>query len=47
MLLNHLCLECGYSGYIEVVNKKVTCPNCKTVNDWWLEGEEPPENHRV
>jgi phage FluMu protein Com len=47
MILNHKCLECGFEGEIEVIGRKVECPGCKTVNDFWLDGEIPPPNHRV
>jgi anaerobic ribonucleoside-triphosphate reductase len=46
MIIKHFCYECGYYGYAQTQNKKIVCPNCGTQNDWWLEGESPPENHR-
>lgn len=43
--LQHQCFECGYAGEVDCTNRKVTCPTCETSNDFWLDGEEPPENH--
>jgi phage FluMu protein Com len=45
MFVYHNCMECGYIGEIETIGKKVTCPQCLTVNDVWFEGEEPPMSH--
>jgi phage FluMu protein Com len=46
MIVNHKCYECGFTGEVIELEHKVKCPQCKTVNDVWLEGEEPPANHR-
>lgn len=46
MIITYECLECGFSGEVIETNRKVTCPNCNTVNDVWLEGEIPPLTHR-
>jgi transcription initiation factor TFIIIB Brf1 subunit/transcription initiation factor TFIIB len=48
MILNHKCLECGFSGDVMVDedHRKVICPCCGVVNDWWLSDEIPPEKHR-
>jgi phage FluMu protein Com len=46
MILNHECFECGFKGEVKVSNRKVVCPNCNTINDFWLIDETPPEKHR-
>lgn len=46
MIIDYKCYECDYIGEVQEVNKKVICPTCGTINDVWLEGEEPPENHK-
>ena len=46
MIILHKCLECGFEGEVNVLDKKVTCPTCGTVNDWWLRDETPPPNHQ-
>jgi phage FluMu protein Com len=45
MYVYHNCSECGYIGEVKTILKTVTCPQCKTVNDVWYDGEEPPLNH--
>jgi phage FluMu protein Com len=46
MLVKYVCLECGFCGEVESNNRKLKCPICKTINDWWIKGETPPPNHR-
>jgi len=46
LLISHHCFECGFKGYVTPSGKKIMCPSCETVNDWWIQGEEPPENHK-
>ena len=46
MKISHVCLECGFEGYVETTDKKIICPTCGTMNDWWLIGETPPINHQ-
>lgn len=46
MLLTHKCFECGFVGEVKVSGRKVKCPKCGTINDSWLDGEEPPERYR-
>lgn len=45
MTLEHKCFECGFHGIVAVMDRKVQCPVCDTINDFWLEGEIPPLNH--
>lgn len=47
MFITHHCHECGYYGEVDTSVRKVTCPSCGVINDWWIEGEEAPANHRV
>lgn len=46
IVITHTCLECGYTSEVGVITNKVQCPRCGVVNDWWLEGDDPPVNHR-
>lgn len=46
MILKFECFECGFIGETHVSGRRVECPRCHTVNDFWLKGEKPPENHR-
>jgi phage FluMu protein Com len=46
MMLEHNCYECGFSGEVRTEGRKVKCPKCGTINDFWIIGETPPENHR-
>jgi phage FluMu protein Com len=39
-------MECGFHGNVTSDTRKLECPICKTINDFWLEDEEPPQNHR-
>lgn len=42
-----LCCECSYNGSVIVPHndRLITCANCKTVNDFWLDGEDIPKRH--
>ena len=46
MQINHYCAECGFSDWVTADGQKIICPNCATINDWWMDGEEPPERHK-
>lgn len=46
LLVDHECLECGFTGEVLTESRKVTCPICKTINDFWLADEIPPLKHR-
>lgn len=46
LIVNYKCLECGSKNEVTSQNRKIQCPACKTVNDFWLDNEQPPENHR-
>ena len=46
MIINHKCFECDYEGEVKSDNRKIICPNCGTINDFWLKGEIPPIHHR-
>ncbi len=46
MILIHNCKECGFKGEVITKDRKVQCPKCKTINDFWLKGENPPSNHK-
>lgn len=46
MIIKYKCLECGFEGEVLSNNRKITCPICKTINDFWLIDETPPINHR-
>ena len=48
LVLSCYCCEClhGFSLLIDAKCRKTVCPFCKTVNDFWLDSEQPPENHR-
>jgi Zn finger protein HypA/HybF involved in hydrogenase expression len=45
--ISHRCFECGFTGEVLVEQdcRVVICPNCGTKNDFWLEGETPPDCH--
>lgn len=45
LIVDHKCLECGFEGEVYFIKNKVECPDCKTKNDIWIEGNNPPENH--
>ena len=49
LVLSCYCYECsnGFSLVVDLAKcRKTTCPFCKTINDFWLECEQPPPNHR-
>lgn len=48
MILTHHCLECCAVGdvVVETEVRRVVCPFCGIVNDFWLEGEDPPPVHK-
>jgi hypothetical protein len=41
----HECKECGFKGEVHARARTVVCPKCGVENDFWLEGEEPPQKH--
>lgn len=48
LIVDHKCAECGFSGPVRMdgrKGRKVICPKCGTMNDVWLDGEQPPTNH--
>jgi len=45
MIICYECLECGFKGDVVSHNRSVVCPECSTINDWWLDIEIPPPNH--
>lgn len=45
LFVDYLCYECSFYGYIQIKHKQTICPNCKTVNDVWLDGEPIPLRH--
>jgi phage FluMu protein Com len=47
MIVTYKCFECGFEGEVLSDNRKIICPRCGIVNDFWLDDELPPENHRV
>jgi hypothetical protein len=49
LLIYSKCYECGYIGESRASNflRKVICESCDTINDFWLEGEQPPLSHIV
>jgi phage FluMu protein Com len=46
LIISHHCLECGYKGDVSTLGRKVKCPGCGTINDFWLINEEPPNKHK-
>jgi len=47
MIVYYICYECNFSGEVLSTNRRVVCPECSTINDWWLDIELPPPNHQV
>lgn len=45
MIILYKCFECGFKGEVLSGNRYVVCPECSTINDWWLDIEMPPVNH--
>lgn len=45
VIVDYLCFECGFYGFIQTVNRQVNCPQCQTINDIWLDGEDVPMRH--
>jgi len=46
MIISHKCLECSFEDDVLCSNRIVVCPKCGTKNNFWIDGEIPPENHR-
>ena len=48
LIFNGYCCEClhSFSLIVDVKCRKTTCPYCNTINDFWLDSEQPPENHK-
>jgi phage FluMu protein Com len=46
LIVDYKCYECGWQGKVKTKNRKVKCPRCGTTNDFWLDTELPPLNHR-
>jgi phage FluMu protein Com len=45
IILQHNCFECGFRGEVYAEGRKIKCPKCGTINDFWLKNETPPKNH--
>ena len=47
LVVFHTCSECCTSSEstIHTSDRLVTCTKCGTINDFWLDGEDPPIRH--
>ncbi|MFZ4537174.1 transglutaminase-like cysteine peptidase [Propionivibrio sp.] len=45
MTITYHCFECGFDGVRQSESRKLKC-ECGVVNDFWIDGELPPSNHR-
>lgn len=47
MIVTTVCYECStVTNSILDSNRKVECSHCNTENDFWLVGDEIPDNHK-